>query len=226
MSDLVHGEVDFRLPSPYTLVLPRGLKLDREWPLVFCLHGMGGHHDLMRRWMSPLLTHPWIFCFPRGPLPFEQRLPDKRRIGYAWYVFDGDQDALRASMQLAMNHLHNIQDLVRKDYPVGRSAIIGFSQGGYLAPVLAANAPQRFVAAASICGRIKHEFMPPGGAVKLAQFSGGSDASIPHDLASAGVHGARDKGFTVAEFSDPEAGHEITPLMIEQLRAWLQEVLE
>ncbi|MBX3461512.1 MAG: hypothetical protein KF696_16325 [Planctomycetes bacterium] len=226
MSELMHSRLEFKMPSPYTLALPRGLKHDREWPLVMCLHGMGGHHDLMRRWMGPLLSHPWIFCFPRGPLPFEQRLPDKRRIGYAWYVFDGDQEALRESMQLSIEHLHNIQDLVRKQYPVGRTAIIGFSQGGYLAPVVAGNAPGRFCAAASICGRIKHEFLPSGGGARLAQFSGGRDGSIAPELASAGAHGAREKGYTVNEHLDPEAGHEVTPLILEQLRAWLQEVLE
>lgn len=226
MPDLVTGHRDFVLPCRYTLALPENFKSDREWPVVFALHGMGQHEDLMRRWLAPLLKHPWIFCFPRGPLPYEIRMPEKMRIGYAWYVFDGDQAALRASMALASTHLLNIQDAIRKAYPTGRSAIVGFSQGGYLAPVVATNEPQRFHAAASLCGRLKHEFMPEPGNTRLAQLSGGKDASITPELTAAGVAGARGRGYEVAEFTDPEAGHEVSPLMLEQLRAWLQEVLE
>ncbi len=221
MTELVTAMRDFRMPSPYTLALPNGYKANREWPLVIALHGMGQHEDLLRRTLTPLLNEPWIFCFPRAVHAYEMRREDKIRIGYAWYVFDGDQEALKSSMALAGEFVLGLQDVVRKQYTIGRTAIVGFSQGGYLSGVVAAQSPQRFRAAASMCGRLKWEFMPPGNGVKLAQFHGAKDESVTPDLAKQGVEGARERGYEVEYFEDADAAHEITPGMVEQLRTWL-----
>jgi hypothetical protein len=84
---------------------------------------------------------------------------------------------------------------------------------------------QRFRAAASMCGRLKWEFMPPGNGVKLAQIHGAKDESVTVELAKQGVEGARERGYEVEYFEDAEAGHEITPGMVEQLRGWLGGVI-
>jgi predicted esterase len=225
MSELVTAMRDFRMPSPYTLALPDGYKANREWPLVIALHGMGQHEDLMRRAFAPLLSEPWIFCFPRAVHPYEIHKDDKTRIGYAWYVFDGDQDALRASMALAGEFVLGLQDSMRKQYTIGKTAIVGFSQGGYLAAVVAAQSQQRFRAAASLCGRLKWEFMPPGNSVKLAQFHGSRDENVSAQLALQGVEGARERGYETEYFEDPEAGHEMSLPMLERLREWLRGVI-
>lgn len=225
MTELVTATRDFRLPSPYTLVLPDNFKPNREWPLLILLHGMGQHEDLLRRTMTPLFNEPWVFCFPRAVYPFEMRKAEGTRIGYAWYVFDGDQDALKTSMLLACEFLLGLQDVVRKQYPISRTVVAGYSQGGYLSGVVAAREPQRFKAAACLAGRLKWEFMPDNGSLRLAQIHGGKDETVTPALAQQGAQGARDLGYQVDYFEDAEAGHEITPAMIEHLRGWLHEVM-
>lgn len=223
MSDLITGVRDFRLPCPYTLRVPPGYKASRAAPLVICLHGMGQNEDLIRRAMAPLLDEPWFFCFPRGCLPYEIRKPERRRIGYAWYVFDGNQEALRESMELGCRYVLEVQDVIRTEYAISRTAVVGFSQGGYLAGVVAAQNPLRFGAAACIAGRLKWEFMPKGGGVKLAQLHGARDDSVTPELARQAVEDARQRGYDTAWYEDPEAAHEVTPAMVEFLRGWLRE---
>ncbi|MCA8946683.1 MAG: hypothetical protein KDB29_10690, partial [Planctomycetes bacterium] len=93
-SEPKRGHVPFNIDCPYTLVLPKGYDAGRAWPMVMALHGMGHTHDIMRRYMTALLDRPWMWVFPRGVYPFEMRQPEKIRIGYAWYLYTGDQPDL------------------------------------------------------------------------------------------------------------------------------------
>jgi phospholipase/carboxylesterase len=216
---------EFRMRLPCTVVTPPGHDPARETPLVLALHGMGQSEEHMRRFLRGLEVLPVIWCFPRGVHPYEIRKPERTRIGNAWYLFTGDQDALRESMLLTGQYLLSLHDALLESYRVSRSAIVGFSQGGYLASVVAANHAGRFAAAACIGGRIKHEFMPDGGGVRLLQLHGGRDANVTPELARKAADGARAKGYDVRYAEDPDAGHEITPAMLKQLGPWLQEVL-
>lgn len=224
---LRHGTVAFTRHIPYTVVMPQGYSAARAWPLVIALHGMGHNEELMRRFMGPLLDRPWLWVFPRGPHSFEMRQPEKIRIGHAWYHFDGDQDALRRSMQETSQQLLNLHDLLRRDYPVGTSAVVGFSQGGYMAGYVAPRHPERFCAAACIGGRIKHEFLDDAPrSVALAQFHGGQDANVAPEFAREALERCAALGFKDTHFyCDPEAGHEVSAPMAHELGNWLERVL-
>jgi predicted esterase len=221
----------FHLACPYTLVLPDGFRRNRAWPLVIALHGMGQYEALMQRAMAPLFDRPWIWLFPRGVHPFEMRTPEKIRIGYAWYLYTGEQDGLRESMKLSDQHLMNLQDVVRKEYPVSDTAVIGFSQGGYLAGYVAPHHPERFRAGGCIGGRIKHEFLDdtPGPAreqVALAQFHGGKDQNVTPALAREALEACGKSGFKdTAYFEDAEAGHEISEKLVHEVGLWLERLL-
>jgi phospholipase/carboxylesterase len=226
MTDRVqHHEHEFRQRLPYTVQLPPGYDPERRWPVVMALHGMGQSEDHMRRFLRGLEDSPYIWCFPRGVHPYEIRKPERTRIGHAWYLFTGDQDALRESMHLTGQCLLDLHDALAREYPVGGSAVVGFSQGGYLAGVVAAGNPGRFKGAACIGGRLKHEFMPEGGGVRLLQLHGGNDRSVPPELAQEAVTATRRKGYEVEYHVDEQAGHEVSPGMVEHLGRWLGDVL-
>ncbi|MBZ0137053.1 MAG: hypothetical protein K8I27_11840 [Planctomycetes bacterium] len=221
----------FHLECPYTLVLPEGFRRNRAWPLVIALHGMGQYEALIQRAMTPLFDRPWIWLFPRGVYPFEMRQPDKIRIGYAWYLYTGDQDALRESFRVSDNHLMNLQDVIRKEYPISDTAVIGFSQGGYLAGYVAPQHPERFRAGGSIGGRIKHEFLNDVPAlahksVALAQFHGGRDENVKPALAREALEKCKALGFEDADyFQDDECAHQISDKLVLEVGLWLERLL-
>jgi phospholipase/carboxylesterase len=222
------GTLDFSHPVPYLLHAPDGPAA--RTPLVIALHGMGRNEAQMRRALQPLLNRPWLWCFARAPLPYEVRKEQRRRIGHAWYVFDGDQHGLRESMTHAARFLAALRDEIAARRTIGAAALVGFSQGGYLAAYAAPQDPQRYRAAACVAGRIKWEFLkdvpPQGREVSLLQLHGGRDELLSPALARESAEQTRALGFSDVTYAeDPEAGHEITPLMVDDLGAWLQRVL-
>lgn len=221
-----HGKRALSFDVPYTLMLPTGRAPDA---LVVALHGMGQSPSTMQVMLAPLLDLPCGFLFPRAPWPYEIRKPDRMLIGHAWYMFDGDQAALRASMNLAAAHLLGLLDDVAAPGP-RKTVLLGFSQGGYLAGYVAPTHPDHFAAAACIGGRIKHEFLgdsPTGAhAMPLLQLHGGRDPAVKAEAARDAVNKTRALGFSnVSYHEDPLAGHEITEPMAHHLRAWLEAIL-
>ncbi|MCC6574802.1 MAG: prolyl oligopeptidase family serine peptidase [Planctomycetes bacterium] len=227
------GHRTFSIEVPYEVILPDKLEDGRRYPLITALHGMAQDPAQMRRDLNPLMKRDCVWLFPRGPYPLEVRGRHALRIGYAWYMFDGDQQRLRASMEASCRHLLAVIDTVWNQHPVdlGRSALVGFSQGGYLAGVLGARNPTRFKAVASIAGRFKHEFFAEvaakaGPRVALAQFHGAKDAAVKAEAARDALEACRKLGFKQAEyFEDPDAAHEISAHMLDKLGAWLDRVL-
>ncbi len=228
------GSRPFTLDAPYEVLLPEVLEPGQRYPLVTALHGMGQDAATMRRALEPLTSRPWIWLLPRGPYPMEVRGRESLRVGYAWYMYDGDQDRLRQSMDATCRHLLGVLDDVWNRYPVdlGRSALAGYSQGGYLAGVLGPRNPARFCAVACISGRFKHEFLHDvaagaGKRVALAQFHGARDESVKALAAREALETCRRIGFERAEyFEDASAGHEISPAMVQELGGWLDRLLK
>ncbi|CAG0926774.1 hypothetical protein PLCT1_00167 [Planctomycetaceae bacterium] len=225
------GSRPFTLDVPYEVVTPPTYEDGKRYPLVIALHGMGQDPGFLQRDLAPLLNKPYVWLFPRGPYPLEVR-GRQMRIGYAWYMYDGDQARLRASMELTSRHLLGLMDTVWNAYrlDLSRAAVLGFSQGGYMAGVLGALNYRRFKAACSIAGRLKHEFFveaapQAGKRVKLAQVQGGCDESVKPEAAKQAVAECVKLGFGAEYFEDPEAGHEVSPKMAAWLGDWLERTL-
>lgn len=224
-------EIDFQHSCPVTISTPHavdvstGKPLPASIPIVVALHGYGQNEDHMRRFMSPISSLPFIWVYPRGVHPFEMRQPERIRIGNAWYMYTGDQNDLRESMTHSMKHILNVREQVIERFGDRPCAIVGFSQGGYLAGLTGACQPQAFKAAASLTGRLKHEFMPAGNGVKLAQFHGLDDKNVSPDLAREAVKATRAKGFEVEHVEIKDTAHEISEDMAGSLGDWLRKVL-
>ena len=227
----MQGSRPFTLDVPFEVVRPAGLDASICAPLVVALHGMGQDPGYLKRDLAPLFEKPWVWLLPRGPYPMEVR-GKTMRIGYAWYMFDGDQPRLRASMEQTSRHLLGVLDTVWNagGIDLSRAAVIGFSQGGYMAGVLGAWNFRRFKGACSIAGRLKHEFMAevaPRAAkrIKLAQVHGARDESVKADAARDAVAQCSKLGFQAEYFEDAHGGHEVTPSMAQWVGEWLEKTL-
>lgn len=225
------GSRNFTITVPYEILLPENIEAGKRYPLITALHGMGQDAGRIKRDLAPLQSGSCVWLLPRAPYPLEVRGREVR-IGYAWYMYDGDQQRLRQSMDITCKHLLGVLDEVWNKYPVdlGHSALLGFSQGGYLAGVLGPRNPARFRAVGCIAGRFKHEFLgdltPHAKQVALAQFHGVRDEAVKAGAAREALEACRALGFADVEyFEDPNAGHEISAPMVEAVGAWLNRVL-
>lgn len=189
-------------------------------PFVMALHGWGMSERSFERWLRPGVERGgaswWI---PRGVLPCEVR---QRRIGYGWYVFDGDQAALRESMDEARAYLAGLADMARRALRPSSVTLLGFSQGAYLGSYVALSRPDLFDAFVCCCGRPKAEFIDDLVAarrVRVLVQTGRDDEAMSPELIAKGVGPLRAAGLAVDERSYA-AGHVLTAEMAADAAAF------
>ncbi|MHC4342874.1 MAG: alpha/beta hydrolase [Planctomycetota bacterium] len=169
-------------------------------PLVIAFHGKGMTARTFVRALRPAVEGGdlswWV---PRGILPAEVT---HRRIGYGWYVFDGDQAALKESMDQARAYVLHLAAMAQRSLRPRWIALMGFSQGAYLASYAALSRPDLFDVLICCCGRPKVEFVDNLEAARdlrvLVQ-RGLRDPAFPAELIAKGVDPLRAAGLEVEE---------------------------
>jgi predicted esterase len=185
----------------------------RGAPLVIALHGKGMRAKGFERWLKPGIDAGgaswWV---PRGIFPYEL---ENRRIGYAWYVWDGTQEALKASMDEAREYLVGLTEAAVRRLRPSSVTLLGFSQGGYLASYLALSRPDLYQGLVCCCGRPKAEFVADLAAAKdlrvLIQV-GEHDRAVSPELMEKGTRPLLDAGLTV-DVRTYDAAHKLTAEM-------------
>jgi predicted esterase len=169
-------------------------------PLVIALHGRGMTARALERWLRPGIERGGVsWWIPRGILPCEVR---SRKIGYGWYVFDGDQAALRSSMDEARAYVVGLAEMARRRLRPARITLLGFSQGGYLASYVALTRPDVFARMVCVCGRPKAEFvgdLARARAVRVLVQTALRDPTLKPDLVARGVIPLKEAGLAVEE---------------------------
>ncbi|MHC4450742.1 MAG: alpha/beta hydrolase, partial [Planctomycetota bacterium] len=178
--------------------LVRVPRAERGRPLVIALHGWGMRARAFERWMQPgIEARDLSWWFPRGILPLEVR---SRKIGYAWYVFDGDQEELRAGMDVARSYLVDLVAQARARLDPSSVTLLGFSQGAYLGSYAALSRPDLFDAFVCCCGRPKAEFIDDLAAARKTRILvqvGDRDQAVTPELIAKGIDPLRAAGLDV-----------------------------
>lgn len=151
---------------PFTLDVPVEFHVpaDPDGSLVVALHGMGQSAASFAKDALPCAPARACVLIPQGPLPYEIRSGDgPPRQGNAWYVYTGESAGFLRSMERTEAWLLSAVDAAvggefgRADLDPRRVALVGFSQGGYLAGFVAVRHAERFRALVVAGGRIKDE---------------------------------------------------------------------
>jgi len=222
-------EVPFTSNVSCLMVEPAGRDPGSRPPLLVALHGQSQSGARQRRWLARALPPHWAAVFPDGFHKHEIRKPDRpMRIGHAWYMFTGDQEAFRESLMEAEPALWSLVDraIETLDADPARVYLCGFSQGAYLTHCLAVRSSQRVAGWVAQSGRLKTNFLAqelPGVAGKPVLIQhGDKDPHLPADAAQTSAAALREHGAEVT-LRTYDAGHEISASMVDDLRAWLEE---
>ncbi len=224
------GTVPFTIAARHELVLPDGAVPDGGFPLVVALHGYGESASRFRERTMGLVDSGLALLCLDGPFPVEMREEKPPRIGFAWYQYTGDQVEFRTALRAIGEHLDRRIAAVCAEHPVASSrvALLGYSQGGYLAGAHALSHPTKFKALVAIATRIKTELFEDAylATVNLPVLAvhGRRDASIAIDrqreqierLAKAGVP---------ARLLEHEGGHGLRSEVIGPIGEFLRECL-
>ena len=102
----------FQVETRNLLILPKGYRSDRTYPMLTALHGMGMTAEEFSDLLAPLQDLPVILFVPQGVYPFEIRVGEQMRIGRAWYLYTGDETEFVQSMSVSGRHLRTLVDRV------------------------------------------------------------------------------------------------------------------
>lgn len=155
----MRGSIPFTRDAGYRLFLPDGDPPAAGHPLVLALHGYSLDAEILLRRMRALTSGPYALLVPDGPYPMVVREAKPPRVGYSWYQFTGDQDEFLREMETTIAHLERLLEKVCSEHPVDRQrvALVGYSQGGYLAGYMGLLRPECYRAVVTISSRIKVE---------------------------------------------------------------------
>lgn len=229
MARVLRGTAPVRWDAPWILRLPGGRG---PAPLLVALHGKGDRAARFDAEARAALPRGWALLVPEAPIPRDRSGgPPPSAIGGSWYLYDGDTPAFRESLGRAQAF---VVDAVRRARAAsgrarGRAVLLGFSQGAYLAGVLAVRRPDLFRAAVLVGGRLKVEALrrdlPRARArgLRVLALHGAWDPAVKPAPAAASVAAARAAGLD-ASFEEFDAGHEFTSAMAARARGWLSDL--
>ena len=187
--------VEEDLRADYLVFLPREYRTKGPgWPLIFFLHGRGesyGPLGLVKKWGPPRIVErdpdfPYIVVSPQCPR--DDSWSSEKQQSLLWRL-----------LQSVVRELHVDED---------RIYLTGLSMGGFGSWRLAASHPERFAAAAPICGggepeqagRLKH--------LPIWAFHGDADTAVPIDRSQQMVDAVRKAGSKTVRFTTYEhVGH-------------------
>jgi predicted esterase len=223
---VVEGAVPFVRRAPWRLHLPAGGP-DRP-PVLVALHGKGARIARFAAEALGALPAGWALLVPAGPIPRDRRATRPGdSLGDSWYLYDGDTPAFRASLDEAEAHVLRVLAAARRRARLGPAALLGFSQGAYLAGVVGVRNPSRFRAVVQVAGRLKTEmlgeFLPAARGVRFLGLHGSADPSVKPGPSAESLAIARAAGLD-AEFREFDAAHAFTPEMRSAAREWLADL--
>lgn len=233
----------------FTHDLPCDLHLpdDSDGSLVVALHGMGQRVGSFTEDAVAVTPERAALVVPRGPYPYEKRrhgAPDAPgdappEMAHAWYVFTGEQAAFVKSMEKVSQWLLRLVDSqIVEAHRLGaeldsrRVAILGFSQGGYLAAFTAVRNPGWFRACVVAGGRIKDEVLADAApraasaGLRVLDVHGADDESVRADPCRTSAERLAALGVPV-DFRTYPAGHGVLrdAQCREDVRAFLGDAL-
>jgi len=209
----------------YLVVEPREVGPDAELPMVVWLHGRGGEPTPPpHRFLG--LEQPVRLILPRAPL--------RSGDGYEWMpvsAHHGESEALNAPLRQRMRELSEAMTQWRRRHPTrGRPIVAGFSQGGILTATLAVTHPEALYRAFPLAGWIPDSLAPDvydpyAVHVPMHALHGADDPIIGAARTRDQLARMRQMGYPVVYEELANTEHEITPEMLDRLRALIARAL-
>ena len=216
------GTTEFHHPVPYRL--RRATVPDA--PVVVALHGHGMSAERFERVLRYLSPEQVTLITLQGPYPFELRKQGEIRIGHGWYLYHGDQAAFRRSLEQSEAFVLETLETIRAKHSITDRplAVLGFSQGGYLAGFLALRNPNLFSELAIASARLKSEFLEEEltrtPLPRTLFLHSEEDAAVRWEAAEPHADRLRAAGGEVDLFFH-DAGHRLPPEAVRYFEEWL-----
>lgn len=188
--------------------------------LILLLHGLDERGLRIQRKLMKYLPEDAHVIAPNGPFPLARVKSDRVDFGYAWHFYDPFTKSYEIDQSFTRGLL---KDLLEKLNPHKLPVvIIGFSQGGYIAPGIAFEVPETQLVVGIGC-EFRPHFFPTLPHFKLLSVHGLDDKIIPATHAEENNQLLKARGIEVAWVPLQNTAHEINSAVGEVIRAALEK---
>lgn len=194
-------------------------RVDHPKEVILLLHGLGERGKRIYRKLLKYLPEDALIIAPNGPFPIRRNKTDRMDFGHSWYFYDKFERKYFITQDLAKYWL---RDLLKIENPEALPVtIIGFSQGGYLAPVAGKEIKETKLVIGIACEfRSTLIFEKP--LFPMAQIHGGKDEVVTLLSALSENEKLKEIGIEVDFHEVPNAAHEITTDVARTVKAILE----
>lgn len=201
-----------KLPYPLTRVQSKD---ELKGPITLLLHGfMQTAQTISQQLQEAISGHSFLSI--QAPFPVFRPREGSYNLGYTWFFYDPKTSQYLMPREFGIDFLlHALQELNITDQV---QRIIGFSQGGYLAPFIASKLPH-VEQVIGIHARFRHEDLLQKYAFRLDQIHGEKDQVVDPVNSRESHEKILDLGNSGQFHLMPKVGHEINSLVLEKLKS-------
>jgi predicted esterase len=189
-------------------------RVDKPSEIFLLLHGLGERGKRIFRKLLPYIPQEALIIAPNGPFPLSRNKENKIDLGHSWYFYDKFEEKYLINQDLAKFWL---RDLMRIENPTSLPVtIIGFSQGGYLAPLVGKEIAETKLIIGLACefrATLISEKLP----FLMTAIHGENDEIVPIKFAKNEIEVLKKIGINV-DFHSVQGGHQFTSEMGELIR--------
>ena len=210
---------------PYYVYLPDGYDKNKSYDLLIGLHGFGdtaeGFGGLWKG--RELDKQNCIFIIPEAPY----RLPKEMQAGTSWGIMDDDKDLnVRSDKQLEAALL-KLTKLLKSQYKVNHTWLMGFSQGAFCTYIIGLENPSIYDGIMVFGGWLQTDILSDkvlkkAKKVKVVIGHGTQDKVVEYKKATEAYDKLHKLGYTV-ELKPFDAGHAIEQSALLKGIDWLRQ---
>lgn len=185
-------------------------RTDSPKEVILLLHGLGERGKRIYRKLLPHLPENALIVAPNAPFPIPRNKEGRLDFGHSWYFYDKFEQSYFINQDLAKFWL---RDLLKIENPNSLPVtIIGFSQGGYLAPLVGNEVPETKLVVGLAC-EFRNTLIHAKPAFPLVAVHGDKDEIIKLEMALGEIEKLKEIDIKVDLQIVPNSGHEITSEM-------------
>lgn len=188
----------------------------RPLPLVLVLHGVGADE----RQLVPHtgVTDPARLVYVRGPLA------EASSFSYFAPRFKGERGPFLAAVEDMAGRMVRVLDVIASQRAISRTIVLGYSQGGHIAWMLATTG--RFDVALPISGALPADYQPPRsvGRTVIRGVHGEQDKTLPVSAGTATFRAFQATGYQ-GSLARVHGTHALSTSLGRHIKTTLSEVL-
>lgn len=208
--DMKREKIECYHYADFLLEHPKGAK-----EVYLLLHGFGETAKVISKRIKKVLPKDQIILSPNGFFPIPQRTEEGFKMGYAWYFFDPVKHIYYIDYDVPATFLENLLKKLNIDnLPL---TIIGYSQGGYLAPFVG----QKLNSTKHVIGincNYKYEMYEYPVNFRIDALNGMKDDMVDPFNAQKSFEKLKEKGIEGSFFGLEEEDHRLSKAFLDKIQ--------